>query len=172
MLYSSLAGGLSTKLMAAQILLSLATVKCKRCEKEISKDKVAKVSFKNRETIFCENCFKAVFKYDESLRTVAQIYEQKDRRTPFTIRSNNWHRSSFMIVNEVKSAPSKGGGSKTVYVGDFYLRGVKKEEGHTVGKANHFIWTPWSAEEAAKYKENTPQEEQSVESSMPDGAGQ
>ena len=102
---------------------------------------------------FCESCFKAVFKYDASLRTVAQVYEQNGRRTPFTIRSNNWHRSSFMIVNEVKPAVGKNGTEKAAYVGDFYLRGVLKEQGHNVGKANHYIWTLWSAEEAAKYKE-------------------
>lgn len=162
------------KVMAEQILLPLATVKCQRCEKELSKDKAAKVNFKSKETTFCENCFKSVFKYDESLRTVTQIYDQNARRTPFTIRSNNWHRSSFMIVNEVKSIPGKSGSSKLVFVGDFYLRGVKKEERHAVGKANHFIWTPWSAEEASKYKEENPSTEgQSNETDSFDGdAGQ
>ena len=129
-------------------------VTCQRCGKDVSKDKVASIEFRDRMMTFCEGCFKAVFKYDESLRTVSQIYEENGRRTPFTIRSNNWHRSSFMIVNEVKMTPGKNGTEKTVYVGDFYLRGTLKEQSHNVGKANHFIWTLWSAEEAAKYKED------------------
>jgi hypothetical protein len=129
-------------------------VTCQRCGKDVSKDKVASIAFRDRMMTFCEGCFKAVFKYDDSLRTVSQIYEETGRKTPFTIRSNNWHRSSFMIVNEVKMTPGKNGAEKTVYVGDFYLRGVLKEQGHNVGKANHFIWTLWSAEEAAKYKED------------------
>jgi hypothetical protein len=132
-------------------------VKCQRCERELSKDKSAIVSFRGRSMTFCENCFKSVFKYDESLRTVTQIYEQIGRKTPFTIRSNNWHHSSFMIVNKVESSPGKNGSAKTTFIGDFYLRGVLKEQGHAVGKANHFLWTPWSAEEASKYKEEAPQ---------------
>ncbi len=129
---------------------------CQRCKKNVPSTKCALINFKGRELHFCENCFKAVFKYDESLSTVAQIYEKNGRKTPFTIRSNNWHRSSFMVVNEVKPAVAKSGAEKEVYVGDFYLRGVLKEQGHNVGKANHFIWTPWSVEEAAKYKEEVP----------------
>lgn len=139
------------------------TVKCQRCKRELSREKSANISFRGRSLIFCENCFKSVFKYDESLRTVFQIYEQIGRKTPFTIRSNNWHRSSFMIVNKVDSSPSKNGGAKTVFIGDFYLRGVLKEQGHAVGKANHFLWTPWSAEEASKYKEETPEQQQEPE---------
>lgn len=154
-----------SKLVTEQVMLSQTAVKCRRCGKEFPKDKAAKVSFKGRDIAFCENCFKSVFKYDESLRTVTQIYDQNGHRTPFTIRSNNWHRSSFMIVNEVKSVPGKTGGSKVVFVGDFFLRGVMKEQGHAVGKANHFIWTPWSAEEAAKYKENNEQEDGTDDSS-------
>ena len=126
---------------------------CQRCGKDIPNSRIATINFKDRNMSFCESCFKAVFKYDASLRTVAQVYEQNGRRTPFTIRSNNWHRSSFMIVNEVKPAVGKNGTEKAAYVGDFYLRGVLKEQGHNVGKANHYIWTLWSAEEAAKYKE-------------------
>jgi hypothetical protein len=127
-------------------------ISCQRCGKDYPNTKVATISFKDRTLHFCESCFKAVFKYDESLRTVAQIFEQNGRTTPFTIRSNNWHRASFMIVNEVRLAGTNGT-EKTTYVGDFYLRGALKEQGHSVGKATHYIWTPWSAEEAAKYKE-------------------
>ena len=133
------------------------TTKCQRCGKEVGKEKAATITFRNRTQTFCENCFKSVFKYDESLRTVFQIYEQLGRKTPFVIRSNNWHRSSYMVVKSVKSdTPKKDGNPKTVFVGDFYLRGALKEQEHAVGKANHFLWTPWSAEEAAKYKEEEP----------------
>jgi len=131
-------------------------LKCQRCDKEVTKEKTARIVFKDRGYTFCENCFKAVFKYNESLRTVMQIYDQVGRKTPFTIRSDNWHHSSFMVVNEVKPVAGKNGAEKLTFIGDFYLRGVLKEQGHAVGKANHFLWTPWSAEEAAKYKEETP----------------
>lgn len=139
------------------------SVTCQRCGKDFSKDKVASIAFRDRMMTFCEGCFKAVFKYDESLRTVSQIYEENGRRTPFTIRSNNWHRSSFMIVNDVRTIPGKNGAEKAVYVGDFYLRGVLKEQSHNVGKANHYIWTPWSAEEAAKYVETAPLSEPAIQ---------
>lgn len=127
--------------------------KCQRCEKEVSTNKCPTVSFKGKTMYFCENCFKSVFKYDESLHTVPQIYEENSRQVPFTIRSSNWHRSSFMVVNEAKREEGKNGSSKVVFVGDFYLRGVLKEQGHVVGKSTHFIWTKWSAELAEKYKE-------------------
>lgn len=99
---------------------------------------------------FCDNCFRAIFKYDESLKTVQMIWEEKGKKTPFTVRSTNWHKSSYMVV---KSAESNAGSKKSSFVGDMYLRGVLKEQDKSVGKANHFIWISWSEDLAKKYQE-------------------
>ncbi|MDA4112190.1 MAG: hypothetical protein OK439_06590 [Thaumarchaeota archaeon] len=131
---------------------SLST-KCQRCAGEISREKAAVISFKKKTMYFCDNCFKSVFKYDENLRTVNQIWEENGRNVPFIIRSSNWHRSSYMKVKEVKSANSSKGKPKLTFVGDMYLRGDLKEQDRNIGKSNHFIWFCWSEEIAQKYKE-------------------
>lgn len=127
--------------------------KCERCTQEVEKGKTPTVSTKDRTMYFCENCFKSVFKFDPNLKTVQMLWEENARKTPFTIRSSNWHRSSYMIINEVKTTESPNGKQKTVFVGDMYLRGNLKEQSRPIGKANFFLWTKWSAELAAKYKE-------------------
>jgi hypothetical protein len=132
------------------------TLMCQRCKKSIAKDKAAVITYRNRSQNFCDNCFKSVFKYDESLRTVFQLFELAGRKTPFVIRSNNWHRSSYMIVKNAQPDSGKNGNVKLTFIGDFYLRGTLKEQEHKVGKANHFLWKAWSPEEAAKYKDDNP----------------
>jgi hypothetical protein len=130
------------------------SVKCQRCAGDMSREKAASVSFKKKTLYFCDNCFKSVFKYDENLRTVSQIWEENGRTVPFIIRSNNWHRSSYMKVKDVKNSdPTAKGKPKLTFVGDMYLRGDLKEQDRNVGKANHFLWFSWSEELAAKYKE-------------------
>ena len=130
-------------------------VQCQRCGEDIEKEKSPTISFKERTMYFCENCFKSVFKYDENLKTVPMIWEENGRKTPFTIRSSNWHRSSYMVIKEVRDSLSSGGKPKTVFLGDMYLRGNLKEQSRPIGKANYFLWFSWSEELAAKYKEET-----------------
>ena len=89
------------------------SVKCQRCAGDMSKEKAAMVSFKKKTLYFCDNCFKSVFKYDENLRTVSQIWEENGRTVPFIIRSSNWHRSSYMKVKDVKSADRVEGKTQT-----------------------------------------------------------
>ena len=101
---------------------------------------------------FCDNCFHAVFKYDESLKTIPMIYDQGGRRVPFVVRSTNWHKSSYLVVKEVKAADGSGN-KKQIFIGDMYLRGVLKEQNRPLGKANFFNWVSWSEELAQKYKE-------------------
>jgi len=128
-------------------------VRCQRCAGEVSKDKAATISFKKKTTYFCDGCFKSVFKFDENLRTVLQIWEGNGKAVPFIVRSNNWHKSSFMKIKDVRNSEAPRGKSKFIFVGDMYLRGELKEQDRNVGKANHFIWFPWSEELALKYKE-------------------
>lgn len=125
--------------------------KCQRCQRAVEKDKTPTVSTKSKTMYFCDNCFRAVFKYDETLKTVQMLWEEAGRKTPFTIRSNNWHKSSFMIVKERQISQSSNG--KTVFIGDMYLRGVLKEQNKPVGKANHFLWVGWSEELARQHQE-------------------
>jgi hypothetical protein len=135
------------------------TASCQRCGDEIQKGKVGTISYRDNTFHFCERCFKAVFKYDPSMRTVDQIYRDNGKTLPFIVRSSNWHKSTYMQITDAKVATAQKSGAKqkVVYVGDFYLRGELKEQNHVVGKANHFIWTPWSAELAQKYKEPVPE---------------
>ncbi|MHB8568432.1 MAG: hypothetical protein ACYC7D_10465 [Nitrososphaerales archaeon] len=128
-------------------------VNCQRCEQDIEKGKTPTVSLKEKTMYFCDNCFKSVFKYDESLKTVPMIWQENGMKTPFIIRSSNWHRSSYMVIKEVNTTEGSEGKQKTVFVGDMYLRGNLKEQGRPIGKANYFLWTPWSAELAEKYRE-------------------
>ena len=119
---------------------------------------------------FCDGCFKSVFKYDENMKTVNQIWEENSREFPFVIRSSNWHRSSYMKVKEARTLDmGNGGKAKSVFVGDMYLRGVLKEQDRNVGKANQFIWFKWSEELAEKYKEPLPAGEQ-IEAGAPAAA--
>jgi hypothetical protein len=129
------------------------SVRCQRCGDEVSREKAASISFRRKTTYFCDGCFKSVFKFDENLRTVTQIWEEKGKAVPFIVRSNNWHKSSYMKIKDVKNSVASAGKSKFVFVGDMYLRGELKEQDRNVGKANHFIWFPWSEELALKYKE-------------------
>lgn len=132
-------------------------VRCRRCGGEVSTEKAAAISFKKKTSYFCDGCFKSVFKFDENLRTVTQIWEQQGRAVPFIVRSNNWHKSSYMKIKDVRNTVANGAGkSKPVFIGDMYLRGELKEQDRNVGKANHFIWFPWSEELALKYKEPAP----------------
>jgi len=127
--------------------------KCQRCQKEVEKEKTPFVSTRKKTMYFCDNCFKAVFKYDESLRTLSMIFQENGGKVPFVVRSTNWHRSSYMIVRDVKEQDSKGVKKKQVFLGDMYLRGVLKEQNRPLGKANFFNWVSWSEELAQKYKE-------------------
>jgi len=127
--------------------------KCQRCQKEVEKEKTPFVSTRKKTMYFCDNCFKAVFKYDESLRTLPMIFQENGGKVPFVVRSTNWHRSSYMIVRDVKEQDSKGGKKKQIFLGDMYLRGVLKEQNRPLGKANFFNWVSWSEELAQKYKE-------------------
>lgn len=127
---------------------------CQRCGEQVQREKLGTISFKGSNYQFCERCFKSVFKYDPSMKTVEQIWRDNGKSVPFVVRSNNWHRSSYMLIREAKVANAqKNGKPKVVYVGDFFLRGDLKEQNHVVGKANHFIWFPWSSELAQKFKE-------------------
>jgi hypothetical protein len=128
-------------------------VKCQRCGDEIAQEKAASITFRKKTMFFCDGCFKSVFKYDENLRTVPQIWEAKGKAVPFIVRSNNWHKSSFMKIKDVKNSTASGGKPKLVFIGDMYLRGELKEQDRNVGKANHFIWFPWSEELASQFKE-------------------
>jgi len=133
------------------------STKCQRCQREVEKEKTAFVSTRKKTMYFCDNCFKAVFKYDETLRTLPMIFQESGGKVPFVVRSNNWHRSTYMIVREVKVEDAKKGGKKKqVFMGDMYLRGVLKEQNRPLGKANFFNWVSWSEELAQKYKEETP----------------
>jgi len=134
-------------------LVTTGTIRCQRCGDEVTLEKAANVTFRKKTTYFCDGCFKSVFKYDENLKTVNQIWEEKGKAVPFIVRSNNWHRSSFMKIKDVKNSEALGGKSKLIFIGDMYLRGELKEQDRNVGKANHFIWFPWSEELAAKFKE-------------------
>ena len=130
------------------------TVRCQRCGDDISKEKAASISFRKKTTFFCDGCFKSVFKFDENMKTVQKIWEEKGRAVPFIVRSNNWHKSSYMKIKDVRNSEVPAGkSSKLVFVGDMYLRGELKEQDRNVGKANHFIWFPWSEELALKYRE-------------------
>lgn len=131
-------------------------VRCQRCGSDVSREKAATISFKKKITFFCDGCFKSVFKFDENLRSVMQIWEGNGRSVPFIVRSNNWHKSSFMKIKDVRNSESHGGKSKVIFVGDMYLRGELREQDRNVGKASHFIWFPWSEELAEKYKEPAP----------------
>ncbi|MGI0091776.1 MAG: hypothetical protein ACREBS_08705, partial [Nitrososphaerales archaeon] len=132
-------------------------VACQRCGSELAKEKASTVSSRKKTLYFCDNCFKAVFKYDENMKTINQIWEENGRKTPFIVRSNNWHKSSYMKIKEFKSLDPGGGKKrKNSFVGDMYLRGTLKEQDRPVGKANHFIWFSWSEELAQKYKEEIP----------------
>ncbi|HZW56792.1 MAG TPA: hypothetical protein VFF30_10935 [Nitrososphaerales archaeon] len=123
----------------------------------MSREKASIVTTRKRTMYFCENCFRAVFKYDESLKTLPMIYEEGGRKTPFVVRSTNWHRSSYMVVKEVtETAAGSNKGGKQVFIGDMYLRGVLKEQNRPLGKANFFNWVSWSEELAQKYKEDVP----------------
>lgn len=130
-----------------------ASTKCQRCGSEVMKEKCPFVSHKKRITYFCDNCFKAVFKFDENMKTINQLWEENGRRFPLVVRSNNWHRSSYMVIKDFKNQESESGKRKTAYIGDMYLRGTLKEQDRPVGKANHFIWFRWSEELAQKYRE-------------------
>ncbi len=133
------------------------TIRCQRCGDVVSREKAASISYKKKTTYFCDGCFKSVFKYDENMKTVSQIWMEKGKAVPFIVRSNNWHRSSYMKIKDVKnSEKAPGGKSKLIFIGDMYLRGELKEQDRNVGKANHFIWFPWSEELALKYKEPVP----------------
>jgi hypothetical protein len=132
--------------------------KCQRCGMELGREKGATISFKKETLFFCDNCFKSVFKYDENMKTVNQLWEENGKLLPFIIRSSNWHRSSYMKVKEVKN--SEEGKQKSIFFGDMYLRGVLKEQDRKVGKANHYIWYKWSEELAQKYKEERPPQEE------------
>jgi NAD-dependent SIR2 family protein deacetylase len=134
----------------------LETVRCQRCQKELESEKAASVVSKNGTMRFCDNCFRAVFKYDKNLKTVQMIWEENQKVTPFVIRSTNWHGSSYMVVKEVKSSSEPKGRDKIVFVGDMFLRGQLKEQNKAVGKANHFIWFSWSEELAKKHLESIP----------------
>ncbi len=146
--------------MNAQTKLENDTASCQRCGEQVQKGKLGTISFKDTNYHFCERCFKAVFKYDPSMKTVDQIWNDNGKTVPFAVRSSNWHKSTYMLIREAKASTANKNGSKpkTVYIGDFFLRGDLKEQNHVVGKANHFIWTPWSAELAEKYKEPVPED--------------
>jgi len=129
-------------------------VRCQRCEDTLSREKAASITFKKETTFFCDGCFKSVYKFDKNMKTILQIWEQNGRAVPFIVRSNNWHKSSYMKIKEVKNSEAQGGKStKLIFIGDMYLRGELKEQDRNVGKANHFLWFPWSEELALKYKE-------------------
>ena len=130
-----------------------ASTKCQRCGSEISKDKAPYVSYKKKLTYFCDNCLKSVFKFDENMKTIDKLWEDNGKKFPMVVRSNNWHRSSYMVIKGVRNLESPSGKKKTAYFGDMYLRGALKEQDRPVGKANHFIWFSWSEELAQKYKE-------------------
>jgi hypothetical protein len=69
------------------------------------------------------------------------------------VRSNNWHRSSYMKIKDYRTVDSPSGKKKQTFIGDMYLRGELKEQERSVGKSNHFLWFAWSEELAQKYKE-------------------
>ena len=125
--------------------------KCQRCHREVDRGKTPTIITRSKTMYFCDNCFHAVFKYDESLKTIRMIWEEQGRKTPFTVRSTNWHKSSYMVV---KSAENHND-TKSTFIGDMYLRGVLKEQDKPVGKSNHFIWVSWSEDLARKYQEPT-----------------
>jgi len=131
----------------------ISVTKCQRCERNVEKEKTPFVSTRKKTMYFCDNCFKAVFKYDETLKTLPMIFRETGGRVPFVVRSTNWHRSSYMIVKEVREEEIRDGKSKQVFVGDMYLRGILKEQNRPLGKANFFNWVSWSEELAQKYKE-------------------
>ncbi|MDG6994942.1 MAG: hypothetical protein JRN52_03380 [Nitrososphaerota archaeon] len=125
-------------------------VNCQRCHREVDKSKTPTIITKSKTMYFCENCFHAVFKFDENLRTIKMIWEEQGMKTPFTVRSTNWHKSSYMVV---KSTDNSSDLKKSTFIGDMYLRGVLKEQDKPVGKANHFIWVSWSEDLAKKFQE-------------------
>jgi hypothetical protein len=145
-------------------------VKCQRCGHEVDRERTPSVSTRRKTMYFCDNCFKAVFKYDETLRTIPMLWEENGRKLPFVVRSTNWHKSSFMLVKEVREeeAAARAGKEmkkmmmmkkKQVFIGDMYLRGVLKEQNRPLGKATFFNWVSWSEELASKYKEEPPSQE-------------
>ncbi len=143
-----------SRLVTVQPDRSEEEISCQRCGDKVSRDKAASISFRKKTTFFCDGCFKSVYKYDENLKTVTQIWEAQGKAVPFIVRSNNWHKSSFMKIKDVKNSEASGGRTKLIFIGDMYLRGELKEQDRNVGKANHFIWFPWSEEIASKYKES------------------
>jgi hypothetical protein len=133
---------------------SSTSVKCRRCEEELAKEKGATIVFKKRTFRFCDTCFKSVFKYDENMRTVTQLWEENGKSFPFIVRSSNWHKSSYMKIKNIHNSGEGNGKQKSSFIGDMYLRGELKEQDRNVGKANHYIWYKWSEELAQKYKES------------------
>ena len=98
----------------------ISVTKCQRCKREVDKEKTPFVSTRKKTMYFCDNCFKAVFKYDETLKTLPMIFQETGGKVPFVVRSTNWHRSSYMIVREVREEEARGGKRKQVFMGDMY----------------------------------------------------
>lgn len=138
------------------------SVKCQRCGAELSREKASVVSSKKRTMHFCDNCFKSVFKYDENMKTINMIWEENGKKFPMIVRSNNWHRSSYMKIKDYRTVELPSGKKKQAFIGDMYLRGDLKEQDRPVGKSNQFLWFAWSEELAQKYKEE-PRPEQEAQ---------
>jgi hypothetical protein len=130
-----------------------ATVTCQRCQADVSKEKASVVTSKKKSLYFCDNCFKSVFKFDENMKTINMIWEASGKKFPLIVRSNNWHKSSYMKIKDYRSVDSPSGKKKQAFIGDMYLRGELKEQDRPVGKSNQFLWFAWSEELAQKYKE-------------------
>lgn len=128
-------------------------IKCQRCGAELSREKASVVTSKKKTLYFCDNCFKSVFKYDENMKTINMLWEENGKKFPMIVRSNNWHRSSYMKIKDYRTVDSPSGKKKQTFIGDMYLRGELKEQERSVGKSNHFLWFAWSEELAQKYKE-------------------
>lgn len=128
-------------------------IKCQRCQSELAMDKASTVSNRKKTMYFCDNCFKAVFKYDENMKTVNMIWEANQKRFPLIVRSNNWHKSSYMKIKDYRTVDSPSGKKKQAFIGDMYLRGELKEQDRPVGKSNQFLWFAWSEDLAKQYKE-------------------
>jgi hypothetical protein len=141
-------------------------VKCERCKEDISKEKASSVTSKKNTLYFCDNCFKSVFKFDASMKTINMIWEENGKRFPMIVRSNNWHKSSYMKIKDYRNVDSPTGKKKQAFIGDMYLRGELKEQDRPVGKSNQFLWFAWSEELAHKYKEEPRPEQQQVEAQI------
>ena len=138
-------------------------VRCQRCGQGIAREKASVVTSKKKTLHFCDNCFKSVFKFDENMKTVNKIWEENGKRFPLIVRSNNWHRSSYMKIKDYRNVDSQSGKKKQAFIGDMYLRGELKEQDRPVGKSNQFLWFAWSEELAQKYKEEPrPEQEPQV----------